>query len=512
MSRDSIERLCDDHLEDILQHLCLRDKFKFECVSQQWRRCLYNRQKVLIIDGSDAGFQSPAFDSLNNLVVKTRVDNVSNRINVLRKDSFELVLKKCRTIKKLVIIGCECDNEVLHIIAHNCPNVEDIECELIRVNPRDNCLLEFGQRLGSKLKKFRFTYFQIEFEIIKSFLNMCSKLESINCDILEAVVDQRPDFLPKLKNLRVRVRPTDETQFEILEEKYSKCVKSLQSLAIYGSSRCFPAALRHIAAIDSLKSLTFDLSCDINANQLVTEMQLLAQKLVNLRTLEINSMIFISDQFFATLTHFTSLSKLVVNQNIQFTKTNSNISVAQLSGCPALQQLAINGFNITEHFFEDISESLPQLQSIEFSLMTDTVITDRLFRMFQSLQKLEKFCLALTVNKSKKVNKSSIQSAITQLVTITDNGLSQLILSAPKLRIIGLKSGFMSFVGQKTLNAIKSKAMAHRKWNFVLKLSSDYDLSTQWREVEAIEHHLQEMPNNVSIDITTTREWNKVHN
>ena len=510
MSRDSIERLCDDHLEDILEYLSLSDKVKYECVSSQWQRCLYNRQNVLIIDGSDRGIECSAFDSLNNLVVKTKVDNVSNRVTVLRKEFFERILQKCKSIKKLVLTCCECDNEVLELIAENCPHLEDIECELIRVNPHDNCLIEFGQKLGKKLKRLRFIYFAIDYEIVKTFLDSCPKLELINCDILEAVVDQRPDFLPKLKNLRVRVRPTDAHQFEVLGEKYSKYVKSLESLTLYGNSQCFPEALRHVAAIESLRSLTFDLNCDISANRFVSNMNLLAEKLVNLKALVINSMVFISDQFFSTLGQFKNLSKLVINQNLLFIKSNSNISVSHLSGCQSLKLLAINGFDITEHFFDDISLCLPQLKSIEFSLMTDTVITDRLFRMFQSMEMLERFSFTLIINKAKKVNYSALQNSMSQLVCITDNGLSQLILNAHKLRIIELKDTFVPFVGQKTFEAIIEKALAHPKWKFVVRIRSEKDVLTCCDLKETI--NMEKLPTNLSIELTTDHDSNKTHN
>ena len=96
----------DDLIEDILQFLNFDDKIRLQCVSHQWNRCLFAKQTVLVIDGSDTsdtGLDKASSNSLNNLVYKTPVDSVNqlecemytNRATKLKKSSFESVLKKC---------------------------------------------------------------------------------------------------------------------------------------------------------------------------------------------------------------------------------------------------------------------------------------------------------------------------------------------------------------------------------------------------------------------------------
>ena len=495
---DSMNRFCDDLIEDILYFMSFEDKIKYECVCHQWKRCLFKKQTVLVIDGNENRDSIDSKNFLNQLVVKKEVENISNRVTVLRKNSFESVLKKCPSIKKVAILGCDCDDEVLQIIGDNCPKLEDINCELIGIDAYENHLLDFGHKLGKNLKKFRFDYFTISYQLVKGFLYLCPKLESINCDIFAAIADQRPDFLPKLKSLRVKVRHSDEKFFEILGQKYSKTIKnSLEKLSLYGNSQTLPLALKHISDITSLQSLTIELFSDTSTDGLVPSMLMIAENLRQLKSLTINSMVFISQQFFHTLGKFKYLRKLSVNQNLLFTKSNSNINISDLNECKSLTHLSIMGFNITEHFFDDISLYLPQLKSIEFSLMTDNLITNHLFRMFEAMEELGKFSFKLIINKAKKLNNPSFQSLMSQLITTTDNGCSHLIQTCPKLRIIELKNVFSPMVGTKTLNAIITKAINIKEMKFVLNISGDENILKEYDD-------LAHPPRNLLINLNTS--------
>ena len=42
--KDSMDRFGDDMLELILSYLSVEDKFRFECVSKQWKRCVFEKQ------------------------------------------------------------------------------------------------------------------------------------------------------------------------------------------------------------------------------------------------------------------------------------------------------------------------------------------------------------------------------------------------------------------------------------------------------------------------------------
>ena len=46
---DSFDRFGDDLLELIVSYLTIEDKFRFQCLSKQWRRVVFNKTYVLKI-------------------------------------------------------------------------------------------------------------------------------------------------------------------------------------------------------------------------------------------------------------------------------------------------------------------------------------------------------------------------------------------------------------------------------------------------------------------------------
>jgi hypothetical protein len=50
---DSFERFCDDLCEVLLCFLPISHKIKFECVSKQWNRLVFNKKQKLIITYSE---------------------------------------------------------------------------------------------------------------------------------------------------------------------------------------------------------------------------------------------------------------------------------------------------------------------------------------------------------------------------------------------------------------------------------------------------------------------------
>jgi hypothetical protein len=50
--KNSFERFGDDLCELLLSYLSISDKIHFDCVSKQWQRLVFNKQKILI--SSDA--------------------------------------------------------------------------------------------------------------------------------------------------------------------------------------------------------------------------------------------------------------------------------------------------------------------------------------------------------------------------------------------------------------------------------------------------------------------------
>jgi hypothetical protein len=82
-------RICDDLCEVLLSYLSFEDKIRFECVSKQFQRCVYNKQNAICI-----GFSGK--DSLNRL-------RINQSINIDIFDAFEDILIKWEFINKINI-------------------------------------------------------------------------------------------------------------------------------------------------------------------------------------------------------------------------------------------------------------------------------------------------------------------------------------------------------------------------------------------------------------------------
>ena len=54
--KDSFERFGDHLSELIVSYLTIEDKFRFQCLSKQWQRIVFNRQSILNIFWNDLNF------------------------------------------------------------------------------------------------------------------------------------------------------------------------------------------------------------------------------------------------------------------------------------------------------------------------------------------------------------------------------------------------------------------------------------------------------------------------
>ena len=144
-SRDSFShRICDDLCEVILQYLSLDDKIRFECVSQQFQRTVFQRQHELRINFTDSHI-------IARIIVK----------------SFEKLLKKCTNIRSVYITNNSEDilylrnrnieyNDFIEMITSNCQYLSKINIDLFMI---DNLVLEkFINVFGQSLKGFKLIY------------------------------------------------------------------------------------------------------------------------------------------------------------------------------------------------------------------------------------------------------------------------------------------------------------------------------------------------------------------
>ena len=125
-----MDRFGDDLTELILSFFWFEDKIRLECVSKQWKRCVFRKQFVIKI-GSDSN------DSINFIIDVLSEDMSSVRISskktiklekrFIRIDnsSLETLLKKCPNITNVRLYS-RVKTEVLSIIGRYCPRIIDL--------------------------------------------------------------------------------------------------------------------------------------------------------------------------------------------------------------------------------------------------------------------------------------------------------------------------------------------------------------------------------------------------
>jgi hypothetical protein len=130
--RDSFDRFCDDLCEEILQYLSLKDKIRFECVSKQFKRNVYQRQCVL-----DFGYYCKMKIRLIEIVIKK-----FNKINTIHFNELCYVYDYVYDYEKL-----------LRIIADNCNNLKSITISsYLNRNVSYNAMQYFFEKCGKNLK------------------------------------------------------------------------------------------------------------------------------------------------------------------------------------------------------------------------------------------------------------------------------------------------------------------------------------------------------------------------
>ena len=127
------DRFCDDLCEDILQYLSLKDKLRFQCVSKQFQRTVFERQYELYISVT-APEEYNEYWVIKDLFVIKRVHNYYY-IEDQSLDSFKSLLKKCPNITSIELDGHhygrrEYDhdkiNEVFPLIIESCNNLREV--------------------------------------------------------------------------------------------------------------------------------------------------------------------------------------------------------------------------------------------------------------------------------------------------------------------------------------------------------------------------------------------------
>jgi hypothetical protein len=193
------ERICDDLCQVLIKYLSFEDKIRFECVSKQFQRLIFNKQYCIEII------------EINPYLAQNRnCDRKENTLNALIKKrnqfnykAFESVLKKCKFINN-IIINYRNDylntKEVLKSIVKNCTNLKSIAFNFNRIS--DHLIENFGRKLGQNLREITFIeYKQSIIKKYKKLLRLSPNLVSFGDEFgidLSLFVDKNELLVPKL--------------------------------------------------------------------------------------------------------------------------------------------------------------------------------------------------------------------------------------------------------------------------------------------------------------------------
>ena len=205
-SRDSFDRFGDDLTELILSFMTFEDKIRFECVSKQWQRFVFNKQFAIGISRSN---QESTKDSLIGLYRGSRI----------KRKALKSVLKKCRYIRTVGLYSSVDSPQVLSLIGQYCPNIKSLYFD----DNNGKCL-DFFRIYGHKLEELSLwrDYEEIRF---------CPNLKKVSVCRDSILFNNENVFLPKLQYLFGTFQISSRLVHKMMKftDKYSRTMKTLKA-------------------------------------------------------------------------------------------------------------------------------------------------------------------------------------------------------------------------------------------------------------------------------------------
>jgi hypothetical protein len=490
LRRDSMsDRICDDLCEILFTYLSFEDKIKFECVSKQWQKLIFNKQFILDINVFGNHKKQHFLDKL--LIPKN-----DNKFDL---KAFESVLKKCKFINNIIIresIGSE--QMICQLINKHCLNLKSITLNLDAIS--DQTLKLFANKFGKKLENLNNCKF-IDFgnsyvsEKIKSLLKECPNLLSLeNINIID-LIDENQVLVPKLFRFDGFYGHLDQNK---LNEKFFERYKSLKSLKLcVNPFNCDPIIfMKQISKLKNLQNLELILSDSTESHSSLFVRELtqieIECKLINRLNLTFESLnekhlkqLLISICSFKQLKYLSidifDMIYLNEDQMQDFSQVNDSIALNTqlLNGCKQLTHLKIYYPLLRDSFLADIHLFLPQLTHLKIGF--EEFIYEEYEMSFsdQTMNSLAKL-------KHLKV----IKLGGNDFSLITDSGIFNVINNCPEIKSIRLSSE--PNITHKTIDAFIGLALKKPRICFYINFG----------------HHLIEtyesVPNNLRIKCNKT--------
>ena len=443
--RDSFDRFGDDLTELLLSYLPVGDKFRFECLSKQWQRLVFNRQHRIVLD---------FYEELDYNTIKTPKDK--HRYNIL----FEHLFRKLEFLKDI-----EChhyfNTKTFESIINDCRYIEKIGFNgLIKDELLNQLFRKFGQRLLSVDLSLLFN---------KHFDNIFKDSPNLrHLKINKHLNYLNETYLPKLIDIYLPLN-VDPLLFTTFTEQY---YKQIESIVIRFDDKSSPDHLKKcltlISRYPNLESLKIKLSMSSKASSPIdSELRLIGIKCKSLKRLSIRSSKWLTnDSLLSVINQFQSLTRLSLT--IDSSTQQLLGTIADLNNCSQLNKFKLEFNGLTDETFKDIHLFLPNLKIFESNDCVRNHLTDETLISFSRLQCLRSISM---------IGKQ-----------FTESGALDLINVCPQIQIIDINYE----PSQQSVDALSRVARNRPKYLFKLFVNS-------WPDRPLFKFNKNNVPINLSI-------------
>jgi hypothetical protein len=381
------DRICDDLCEVLLKYLSFEDKIKFECVSKQFQRCVYNKQFVLDIN---CDYVDP--NKRQNLL-RNLINSKKNSMKINFKP-LKNILMKCKFINKIIVNKHFTEKEnILLIIANNCQHLKSIDFDFSEI--KEEVLVEFGQKCGHHLREISFKInYRNEFKCYKKLLNLCSNLLSISYSKLSDFIDNESILVPKVTQIKDLIINKEYKLMEVLANCCSNTLKTLTINFIHIDENGLSFLMKQISRLVNLEKLSLNLRFNINASKsLIDGMKKIGINCAKIKSLRVrirSGTSFIISDLFNSIGSFSQIKLLNCEIDPRVFYYEQIISIKSLEKCKQLKHLVITtNEKISNIAFNSLSK-LNKLKSIELSAGYSKSITDEeIINIINNCQEIE---------------------------------------------------------------------------------------------------------------------------
>ena len=384
-SRDSFDRFWDDLCEDIFGYFPLEVIIKYECVSNQWKRTIYQKVKRLRIDRS-AG----------RLLLKQLFSSKQLEGGV---PALESLLRKCPIITEFYVSPepyfdtyPEIHTIIVGFIAKYCQKLKSIENS--SVGWSHNSAKTLISSIEHKLGKIILNKSEQNFEIFNGQrFERLRKLKIYfpyfyNLTLFDGSIETNMSF-SRLKRLVMNCHTIDEQFLRTI----IRSNKGLIYLYIQSQTKTQTLSSEHLlkdlSKLSELKTLGICLIFDLKSKRILKKFKTIGQKCHKLETFGYMNRLVrrqSTQKILSFIEYYPNLVILALNsaEKNDPSVESSNIACQSLHNCLRLKNLYLFDCNLTDSFFEDIHKYVPKLRFLSIrNICVNEVFIDFIGKLIQ---------------------------------------------------------------------------------------------------------------------------------